>query len=64
MYRGACVVVWCVGSGDCDELISHLEESYRMSVSDCVWSRDLSRPRLEFGSCGHGIKKKYCMMGV
>ena len=29
-------VVCCVGSGLCDELITRLEESYRLCVSNCV----------------------------
>jgi hypothetical protein len=32
------VVLSCVGRGLCDELITHPEESYRVSV--CVWSRN------------------------
>ena len=43
-------VVTCVGSGLCGELITRLEESYRMSVSNFVWSRNPkmgpSRPNL------------------
>lgn len=39
----SCVfVVCCVGSGLCDELISHSEESYQVRVSDSVCFRDLS----------------------
>ena len=29
-------VVYCVGSGFCDELMSRVEESYRVHVSNCV----------------------------
>jgi len=35
-------VVCCVGSGFCDELMTRVEESYRLYVSNCVWSRNLN----------------------
>jgi hypothetical protein len=40
----SCVVMYCVGSGLCDLLITHLEESYRvcMCVSHCVWPRNIN----------------------
>ena len=34
--------VCCVGSGLCNELITSLEESYRVYVSNCVWSIHLN----------------------
>jgi hypothetical protein len=34
------VVLSCVNRGLCDGLITHLEESYRVSV--CVWLRNLN----------------------
>jgi len=35
-------VVCCVGSDFCDDLITRVEESYRVHVSNCVWSRNLN----------------------
>jgi len=42
-YSSLMFVVYCVGSGSCDELITRLEESYRLCVfvSNCVWSRNV-----------------------
>jgi hypothetical protein len=44
-YSSAVYVVFCLGSGLCDELIPCSEESYRVYVCVCVsnfvWSRTL-----------------------
>jgi len=52
-------VVCCVGSGRCDELVARSEESYRVSVSNFVWSRNVSSEaaRSELGISGHGMNK-------
>ena len=52
-------IVCCVGSDLCDELITHSEEFYRVSVSNFVCSRNVSNEaaRFQLGSCGHGLKK-------
>jgi len=47
-------VLYCVGSGPCDELITRSEESYRVCVSNCVYdleSSTVQRPRPELGFC-------------
>jgi hypothetical protein len=36
------LVVCCVGSGLCNRLITRSEESYRVRVSNCVWSGNLN----------------------
>jgi hypothetical protein len=36
-------VVYCVGSGISDDLITNSEEFYLVCVSNCVWSRSLNR---------------------
>jgi len=41
-------VMCCVGSGLCDELITHLQKSYRMCVSNCVRSRHLKTAEAKF----------------
>ena len=35
-------VVYCVGGGLCDELITRSEDSCRLCLSDCDWSRNLN----------------------
>ena len=44
-------VMCCVGSGPCDGLITHSGESYRVGVSNFVWSRNpkTRRPGPELG---------------
>ena len=37
------LVMCCVGSGLCTELITRSGESYRLCVSNCVWSRNLNK---------------------
>jgi len=51
-------VMCCVGSGLCDELITLLQKSYRMCVSNCVRSRHLKNAAAKFylGCCA---KEKY-----
>jgi len=50
-------VVCRVGSGLCVELITRLEESYRMCV--CVWSRSINSDAVwaRVGLLGHGDKR-------
>ena len=43
----SCVAIFCAGSGISDGLISRSEESYRVSVFDCVWSRNLKNEAVE-----------------
>ena len=38
----SCFIVFCVGSGLCEELITHSEDFCRMCVSNCVWYRNLN----------------------
>jgi len=46
-YVSLVFVVCCVGSVLCDVLVTRSEESYRVvSVSNCVWSRDLNKQSL------------------
>ena len=43
-YSSVVIVACCVCSGVCDGLITCIEESYRLCVSDSVWSRDFYSP--------------------
>jgi hypothetical protein len=53
------LVVCCVCSGHCDELITHLEECYCLCV--CVWFVNLKprRPRFQLGCCATQKRSKY-----
>jgi hypothetical protein len=60
-------IVWCVGSGLCDELITRSEGSYRVCVCVCVCVRvcvhdvetsATGRPWPDLGCCAIGTKTK------